>query len=110
MTDIPSCCHEACKAFDAILRDRPDITHERLASAIHQIIVFRDALIGERRADRTDNRTDALLPAVNSILSLAASAEFPLVGVRWDRIVAIRAALAEFDRELSTGESGDKPQ
>jgi hypothetical protein len=85
-----SSCSAACAAFDAIVGRRPDVTHESLAAAVRLIVALRDSLVDERRSGRFDPGRQELLDRVNAVLSLAASAEFPLAGVRWERILAIR--------------------
>lgn len=99
MIGVESCGRDAREAFDEIIEVRPVVTHESLAVAIQRIIRLRDALIAERRSEAP--RRDGLLQTVNSILSLASSAQFPLVGVRWERIVAIREALKEMEQECA---------
>lgn len=90
---VHSRCRKAAKAFDMIVEDKPQTTHERLAGAVQCIVRLRDALIAARRADASAQGNDKFLVSVNSILSLASSAEFPLVGIRWERVIAIRDAL-----------------
>lgn len=100
-----SSCRAACKAFDAIVAARPEVTHDRLAAAVRLIVSMRNALVNERRSGRFDSGRQELLDRVNAILSLATSAEFPLAGVRWERIVAIRQAM--HDLAPRCGSDGD---
>jgi len=94
------CCRDACDSFDRIIEDRPHMSHERLSGAVQRIIELRDALIAERRSGEPGQTAGGLLTRVNSILSLAGSAEFPLVGVRWERIVAVRKALHALNEDV----------
>ena len=87
-------CRAACEAFTRIVDDKPEITHQTLAAAVRHIIQLRDALIVERRTTPSRQADEDLL-RVNSVLSLASGAEFPLVGIRWERIIALRNALRE---------------
>jgi hypothetical protein len=95
--DVPGnaegCCHAAKEAFEDIIDNRPLLDDERLTKAIGKVIRLRDALIAERRRGNFPAARETLLQRVNAILSLTVSAEFPLVGVRWERIVGVRDAL-----------------
>lgn len=95
MTNVDLRCREACEKFDLLFAERPQLTHEKLADAVRCIIHLRDALIEQHRTGTSTKRDDDRLSSVNSLLSLASSAEFPLVGVRWERIVALRDALRD---------------
>ena len=66
---------------------------------MRHIIALRDAFIAERRDGNLGPRRQKLLDRTNSILSLSASSEFPLVGVRWERITAVRDALQKLTDE-----------
>ena len=97
------CCRTALEDFTQIVERRPDVDHEAMTQAIGKVIRLRDALIAERRrhADFPAAR-ERLLQKVNALLSLTTSAEFPLVGVRWERIVAARDSLRELAAEEKT--------
>ena len=96
-------CRKAREAFEQVVDDRPHLTPEKLTTAVRHVIEFRDALIAERRAGVFDARRQSLLDRTNSLLSLSTSAEFPLVGVRWERITAVRDAVnALADDECQT--------
>lgn len=89
--DIAACARAAVEAYTPLAERSSPITHERLAGAVRCVIRLRDALIdGRRRGLDVEER----LRRVNSILSLAVSAEFPIVGVRHERIVATRESLS----------------
>jgi len=86
-------CRKAHEAFERVIDDRPHLTPEKLTAAVRHVIEFRDTLIAERRSGEFGARRQTLLDRTNSLLSLSTSAEFPLTGVRWERITAVRDAL-----------------
>ena len=103
------CSGKALEAFECVVADRPNLTPEALTAAVRHVIVLRDALIAERRDGNFGPRRQQLLDRTNSILSLSASSEFPIFGVRWERITAVRDALRQLTTdECSTRGSGDE--
>lgn len=97
------CCRMAREDFERIVETRPGIDQEAITRAVGKIIRLRDALISERRrVPEFPAAREELLQQVNAILSLTVSAEFPLVGVRWERIVAVRDALRELAADEMT--------
>jgi hypothetical protein len=99
LDDIAGCAKAAADAYAPLAERREDITHDALAGAVRCVIRLRDALIAGRRRGL---ELDEILRRVNSMLSLAASAEFPIVGVRHERIVATCRSLTLLAAELGT--------
>ena len=85
----------ALQAFERLVDQAQDLEHEELAQATRRLVGLRNGLIAERRehGPAFDRQPD--LDRINALLSLAASAEFPLVGVRWKRLCSLRDALKE---------------
>jgi hypothetical protein len=83
-------CREALDALDRATGDRPDNVYDDLVEATRCLVRLRDELI-ERRRKGEDVR-DALDRA-NAVLSVATGAEYPLGGVRRERIKKARDAL-----------------
>lgn len=82
-------CREGLQALDHILEHKPDHVHDELAGATRCIVHVRDALIEARRRGEPAGEGE-LLGHVNSLLSVLIAAEFPLAGVRWQRVKQAR--------------------
>lgn len=78
----------AVAALDRVLSDRPDAVYDDLVAATRCLIHLRDTLIAQAR--RGDIAAAARLRSLNAALSLVVAAEYPLEGVRKDRINAAR--------------------
>jgi hypothetical protein len=83
---------EAVEAWDAALADKPHASHAKITDATRAIVRLRDALIARRR---NGGDADEALGRVNAVLSAADGAQFPIIGVRWERIETTRDALKE---------------
>jgi hypothetical protein len=87
---------ETLSAFERLIEKAQEVEHEELAIATRCIVRLRDAMVADRRqGDDWNGRQQETLDRVNSMLSVAISAEFPLVGVRWERLCMLRDALRE---------------
>jgi hypothetical protein len=96
----------ALAALDRALDDRPDKIYGDLANAVRCLVRLRDELIAERR--RTGRaagpaprgsatrgpQTDDRLERVNALLSVVSGGEYPLEGIRRERIEQAREELA----------------
>jgi len=81
----------AIAALDRALDDRPDHVYGDLAEAVRCVAALRDDLIEQRR---TGHETGQRLGRVNAILSHVVASEYPLEGVRRQRIETARDELA----------------
>lgn len=89
----------ALKSVEALLQEQdPAESYEPIAEAVRCLIQLRNHLIatGRRRSLHS-----ARLVQVNALLSLAVSAEYPLVGVRWQRVCMVRDELRQLLSEVS---------
>jgi hypothetical protein len=86
-------CRCAVDALDHALRERPDELYEELVQAVRCIIRLRDELIEATRTDSPGARDR--LAQVNAVLSVVTGGEYPLVGIRRERICQARDALAK---------------
>ena len=89
--------------LDALESMRPESTSKplkSLAAPARMPAQVRNAGIAARRADEPAGPTD-LLPRLNQFASVMASLEYPLGGVHWPRIEALRKALAALIRDIS---------
>lgn len=81
-------CREGLEALDHVLEHKPDHVHDEIARATRCIVRVRDRLIEARRTGR--GQPAELLGQVNSLLSALVASEFPLAGVRWQRMKQAR--------------------
>ncbi|WP_366552705.1 hypothetical protein [Aquibaculum sediminis] len=94
----------ALEAVEALLQEHdPEEAYDRIAEAVRCVIRLRDQLIAEERRGGSDSEC---LAQVNSLLSLAASAEYPLVGLRWERVCMVRDELRQLLSEVSPEAEG----
>jgi hypothetical protein len=85
-------CRDGIAALDHVLEHRPDTVHDRIAEATRCLARLRDRLIEAKH----DGHPDAhLLERANALLSLLIASEFPLVGLRWDRVKKARDEFAD---------------
>ncbi len=98
---------EPCKAalaalavLDRVLEESPERMAGDLPEAVRGIVRLRDRLIERRRADPGAHDLEERLDRTNAILSVVTGGEYPLVGVRRQRIVEARDALAGLAEEL----------
>ncbi len=87
MNDI---CQKGLEALDAVLAAKAPPETDLIAEATRCVARYRDALIDDRRAG--DAAAERRLPEVSALLSELVAAEFPLVGVRRNRIEKAREA------------------
>ena len=81
----------ALAALDRALRDRPEIVYDDLNEAVRHLVRLRDLLIADGRGGvAVGDRLDRL----NAILSIVVATEYPLEGVRRDRVARARQKLA----------------
>jgi len=88
-------CRTALHALDRALEDRPDKVYDDMVAAVRCLVRLRDSLISERRAGKGTPDHEERLRRVNAVLSTAVGGEFPLVGVRKERIKKARDEVEE---------------
>ncbi len=88
-------CRTALHALGRALEDRPDKVYDDMVAAVRCLVRLRDTLINERRAGKGTPEHDERLRRVNAVLSMAVGGEFPLVGVRKERIKKARDEVEE---------------
>lgn len=81
----------AAAALDRLLSAKS--AYSDLVEAARRLVALRDLLIAERRDGVPD--PERRLDRLNAILSLVAAAEYPLDGVRRERIESARRELAK---------------
>ena len=86
--------------LDRVVKESPERIAGELPEAVRTLVWLRDRLIDLRRADPGSPEVESRLGRTNAILSVVTGGEYPLVGVRRQRIVEARDALAELAEEL----------
>lgn len=86
------CCEETLHALDRVLDERPASIQPICLALTESVVRLRDTLIEAHRANGNTGRE--LLTHTNSILSLAFSTQYPMLGVQWEKLKKAREALA----------------
>jgi hypothetical protein len=87
-------CREAMAKLDYLLRNHPAETADELTDAVRCAVDLRDKMIERRRAQGAQNDAqNRRLRQVNSVISAMVAGEFPLMGIRWQRIEGARDLL-----------------
>lgn len=91
---------QATAALDRAIEDREDHIQQDLADAVRRIVAVRDRLIAERRRgiDPGDR-----LARLNAVLSHVVAGEYPLAGIRRQRIEEARDELAAIADSIERG-------
>jgi hypothetical protein len=97
---LRDCCQAALRVLDRALEESPERMTGDLPAAVRGIVGVRDRLIEQRRAKPGAAEVQERLDRTNAILSVVTGGEYPLVGVRRQRIVDARDALAALAEEL----------
>jgi hypothetical protein len=85
----------ALDAIEAVLEQRPGKHLEEVSIAVRSLVRMRDRLIELRRTQGLSQEAAAHLHQINAMLSVVASLEYPLAGLRWQRIEQVRDGLAQ---------------
>jgi hypothetical protein len=98
-------CRDAVAKLDHVLRSHPAEIAQELTDAVRCVVMLRDNMIERRdRGGRSPER-DRRLGQVNAVISAIVAGEFPLMGVRWQRIEGardlLRRILAEEEEEAA---------
>ncbi|HET6466774.1 MAG TPA: hypothetical protein VFG43_00195 [Geminicoccaceae bacterium] len=88
-------CHAAVAALDRVIDERPAEEHEYLVEAVRCLNRLRDRMIERRRAGDTSRHLRDRLDRINAILSVVVGGQYPLVGVRWERVQHARDTLRQ---------------
>jgi len=86
------CCRVAIAALDRALDDRPIIykIYHDLAEVVRCLVLLRTELTARRREGEAGDR----LERCNAVLSMVIGGEYPLAGLRRDRLRKARDELA----------------
>jgi hypothetical protein len=91
--DLREHCHAAVDALCRVLDERPAEEHEYLLEAVRCLVRLRDRLIEQRRSGHPSPDLQDRLDRTNAILSVLVGGQYPLVGVRWERVSHARDEL-----------------
>ena len=84
------CCRAAVAALGCALDDRPDKIYHDLAEVVRCLVLLRTELAARRREGEAGDR----LERCNAVLSMVIGGEYPLAGLRRDRLRKARDELA----------------
>jgi hypothetical protein len=90
---MPDRARQLAPALDMLkytLSHRGEHVSENMSKAVRALVNLRDQLIDDKRSGHGDPSLPGLLDHTNSLISLAASLEYPLAGFHWKRIEEIR--------------------
>jgi hypothetical protein len=85
-----NCCRGAIAALDRALEDRSDKIYHDLAEVVRCLVLLRTELTATRREGEPGDRLDRC----NAVLSMVIGGEYPLAGLRRDRLRKARDELA----------------
>ncbi|MFZ3237151.1 MAG: hypothetical protein WA184_17500 [Stellaceae bacterium] len=109
--DPCSHCREAVAKLDYLLRNHPAETADELTDAVRCSVALRDRMIERRRQGDHNPAHEQRLRQVNAVISAIVAGEFPLMGIRWQRIKGARdllkKVLAEEEAEAAAAEHSD---
>lgn len=101
---MPDRARQLAPALDMLehtLSHRDENVSENMSKAVRALVKARDDLIDEKRSGHGDPSLPGLLDRINSLISLAASLEYPLAGFHWKRIEEIRDHLQKMLASVS---------
>ncbi len=93
--DVLGHCREAVAKLDYLLRNHPAETAEELTDAVRCTVGLRDEMTARRHRGVRDLAAERRLRQVNAIVSAIVAGEFPLMGIRWQRIAGARDLLKQ---------------
>ena len=87
---------EALRILDQLMDEKPrEEVHQRMSEVVRLLVRWRDDLIARRRSGEDGPELREGLDRVNGVVSFAFGAQFPVVGVKWERIERTRDSLRE---------------
>lgn len=101
MSTLRDLAGKALSVMDRVVAERSGAREfEDVAEATRCIVAMRDHLIARRRTGETTAELRSDLNRVNQLLSMSSAAEYPLVGIHWDRMQKTRDLLREMVAEV----------
>jgi hypothetical protein len=101
--EVCGLCRDVVGKLDHLLRNHPAETAEELTEAVRCTVALRDRMIERRRGD-CDAGRNARLRQMNAVISAIVAGEFPLMGIRWQRIEGARDLL----KKILAEEEGER--
>jgi hypothetical protein len=92
---------DALSAIETALEERPGKHTGDISHAMNDLIRVRDRLIEVQRSPTPSPKAAEHLQQVNSMLSVVASLEYPLAGLRWQRAELVRNGLEKMLKRSS---------
>lgn len=92
---------EALSAIETVLEERPGKHLEEISQAVCCLVQVRNRLIDVKRAQGLSPEASEHLCQINAMLSVVASLEYPLAGLRWQRVEMVRNGLSQMIESTS---------
>lgn len=86
---------QALQALETVLDERPGEHVAEISEAVRCLIKARDRLIDVRRTEGLSMEGKDHLCQINAMLSVVASLEYPLAGLRWQRLKLVHDGLTK---------------
>lgn len=86
---------DALKSIETVLDERPGEHLKEISQAMRSLIRIRDRLIDFDRERGLSANAVEHLRQINAMISVVASLEYPLAGLRWQRVELVRDGLAQ---------------
>ncbi len=99
-----SAAHEALAILDRMVEEQPSDYFQPMSDAVRKLVQLRDRLIVKLRAAEPYDNAASHLASLNAVISSAIGAQFPIVGIKRERIEQTRDALRDWmqqDRDRS---------
>lgn len=87
--------HQALSALETVLDERPGEHIAEISQAVCSLIRVRDKLIDVNRTEGLSTEGKQHLCQTNAMLSVVASLEYPLAGLRWQRVKLVHDGLTQ---------------
>lgn len=103
----PGLAAEALATLERLVREKPAEPFPALSDVMRRLVATRDALIARRRTEHeagTTSDVSTRLTGLNAVISVVAGAQFPMAGIKRDRIEKAREALARWLEQRGEGD------
>lgn len=97
MAELQGLIDKTIEALDEVLVERPEKVYQEIDDATRCLVMVRNCLISQKRKGVA---VEGTLAKVNSLMSMLVGGEYPLVGVRKERVVAVREGLRGVNAEF----------
>lgn len=94
--DVLQSGRDALGILDRMVAERPADHFQPMSEAVRKLIEMRNGLIAHHRADGGGKPPEGSLSDLNAMISVAIGAQYPIVGIKRERIEQTRDALRDW--------------